>query len=108
MRQLLVCCCLARTASVVFETTRALAVRPSAAKQLWLSEGSEAAYGDCRCRRRSTSMARGVVRSGLRRGIVDEDDKSVAYRVLNPGWLSLYPVHKHRGAVRLPSGTRRG
>ena len=45
-------------------------------------------------------MYKRQVPPGLREGIVDESDKSVAYRVLNPGWLSLYPVHKHRGAVR--------
>ena len=102
MRQLLTLCCLARTASVVFETTRTLAVRPQAAKQLWLSETwKRGRYGlPLPPPINLDGNERLVVPPGLREGIVDEDDKSVTYRVLNPGWLSLYPVHKHRGAVR--------
>ena len=102
MRQLLVCCCLARTASVVFETTRTLAVRPSAAKQLWLSETwKRGRYGlPLPPPINLDGNERLVVPPGLREGIVDEDDDGVTYRVLNPGWLSLYPVHRHRGAVR--------
>ena len=102
MRQLLILCCLARTTSVVFETTRTLAVRPSAAKQLWLSETwRRGRYGlPLPPPINLDGNERLVVPPGLREGIVDEDDQGVTYQVLNPGWLSLYPVHKHRGAVR--------
>ena len=102
MRQLPILCCLARTTSVVFETTRTLAVRPSAAKQLWLSETwRRGRYGlPLPPPINLDGNERLVVPPGLREGIVDEDDQGVTYRVLNPGWLSLYPVHKHRGAVR--------
>ena len=101
MRQLLSLCCLARTTSVVFETTRTLAVRPSAAKQLWLSETwRRGRYGlPLPPPINLDGNERLVVPPGLREGIVDEDDESVAYRVLNPGWLSLYPVHRHCGRV---------
>ena len=101
MRQLPILCCLARTASVVFETTRTLAVRPQAAKQLWLSETwKRGRYGlPLPPPINLDGNERLVVPPGLREGIVDEDDKSVSYRVLNPGWLSLYPVHRHCGRV---------
>ena len=101
MRPLLLLCCLAHTTCVVFETTRTLAVRPQAAKQLWLSETwRRGRYGLPLPPPINLDNERLVVPPGLREATVDESEDGVTYQVLNPGWLSLYPVHNHRGTVR--------
>ena len=100
MRALLVA---AAANAVVFQQIRTLSIsRPSAARKLFLEETwRRGRYGlplpppiDL------GDGARLVLPPGLVEGLEGTADDAVAYRVRNPGWLSLYPVTAHRGRVQ--------